>query len=196
MNKRQVERYFEVLAKLYAKPCRVILTGAAAGALYGRVRATLDVDFAVSAADWEKFSKAVHESGLRTGIAAQYAEDIDRWSSITLMDYAAHTYVYKRFGALELRLMEPTYWAIGKLSRYLDPDIRDLVAVFKKTNVEWKDVANISGKALRQSPKSTSCHLFRRQVEDFFKNSGKKAWGKNFDFERAIRVFHKTAGIP
>lgn len=195
MNKTQVERYFRMLGITYRKKCRIILTGAAAGALYGRVRATMDVDFAVKAADWSGFSKAVEEVSRRTGIAAQYTEDIDRWSSITLMDYAEHTTLYRRYGSVELKLMEPSYWAIGKFSRYLDPDIEDLVKVFKKTSTRWQDVAVVAGEALRKSPKSTSLFLFKRQVEDFFSRQGKKVWGRTFDAKGAIEVFHKKAGI-
>lgn len=195
MNKAQIERYFKTLGKIYAKKCRIILTGAAAGVLYGRVRATMDVDFSAEAADWERFSRAVEETSLRTGVAAQYAEDIDRWSSITLMDYKKHTFVYGRFGPVEVRLMEPSYWAIGKLSRYLDPDVMDLVKVFKKTGTPWQETASVAGRALRQSPKSTACFLFRRQVEDFFKRFGKKVWGWTFDAEEAIALFHEWAGM-
>ena len=195
MNKKQIERYFKTLAGIYPRRCRVILTGAAAGALYGRVRATMDIDFSAETGDWELFSKAVKEVGMRTGIAAQYSEDIDRWSSISLMDYKKHTFAYRRFGALELRLMEPSYWSIGKLSRYLDPDIGDLVKVFKKTGTSWKDAASVAGRALRQSPRSTACFLFKRQTEDFFKRSGKKIWGKTFDAQQVIALFHKQAGV-
>ncbi len=195
MNKAQVERYFKILGDIYPKKCRIILTGAAAGALYGRVRATMDVDFAAQAEDWGRFSKAIDEASRRTGIAAQYAEDIDRWSSITLMDYDKHTYLHRRFGLVQLRLMEPSYWAIGKLSRYLDPDIQDLVKVFKKTKTRWQDVACIAGKALRQSPKSTALFLFRRQTEDFLRRFGPKIWGKALDTGKAVSLFQKYAGV-
>jgi len=195
MNKRQVERYFGILGKIYPKKCRVILTGAAAGVLYGRIRATMDVDFSADAKDWENFSKAVEETSLRTGIAAQYAEDIDRWSSITLMDYKKHVYLYRKFGSVEVCLMEPAYWAIGKLSRYLDQDIEDLAHVFKKTRTRWESVLSVAGNALKLSPKSTACFLFRRQTEDFIKTYGKKIWGKTFDFTKAAAYFHEQAGI-
>lgn len=194
MNKAQVERYFRILGEIYPKKCRVILTGAAAGALYGRVRATMDVDFAAKTADWNGFSRAVEKVSQRTGITAQYAEDIDRWSSITFMDYTKHTFLYKRYGSVELRLMEPSYWAIGKFSRYLDPDIEDLVKVFKKTATRWQDIAHVAGRALRKSPKSTSLFLFKRQVEDFFSRQGKKVWGSAFDAKRAIQLFHQESG--
>jgi len=195
MNKKQVERYFKTLSKIYAGRCRIILTGAAAGALYGRVRATMDIDFSAEAADWENFSRAVEETSARTGIAAQYAEDIDRWSSITLMDYKKHTFIYGRFGQVEVRLMEPSYWAIGKLSRYLDPDIGDLVKVFRKTGTPWREAASVAGRALHESPKSSACFLFRRQTEDFFKRFGKKVWGRTFDAKEAITHFHRRAKI-
>lgn len=195
MNKKQIERYFQILDKIYAKKCRIIITGAAAGALYGGVRATMDIDFSAEAADWENFSKAVEEASIRTGIAAQYAEDIDRWSSIAFMDYKKHTFIYGRFGRIEIRLMEPSYWAIGKLSRYLDPDIRDLVKVFKKTATRWQEVAYVAGRALRKSPKSTACFLFRKQTENFFKQYGNKIWGRTFDAKEATALFYKQGGV-
>ncbi len=95
-----------------------------------------------------KFFQGVGKKNLRTGIAAQYAEDIDRWSSIALMDYKKHVYLYQRFGSIEVCLMEPAYWAIGKLSRYLDQDIQDLAHVFKKTRTHWENVLSVAGNAL------------------------------------------------
>lgn len=195
MNKRQIERYFKILDKVYARKCKVIVTGAAAGALYGRVRATMDIDFSAETEDWEDFSDAVKETSMRTGIAAQYAEDIDRWSSITLMDYKKHTFSYGRFGHIEVRLMEPSYWAIGKLTRYLDPDVADLVKVLKKTGTKWQETASVAGRALRASPLSNVCFIFRKQTENFFKHYGKKVWGKAFDPNEAVAYFHKKAGI-
>lgn len=173
----------------------MILTGAAAGVLYGRIRATMDIDFSAKTADWTRFSNAVRETSAQTGIAAQFAEDIDRWSPITLRGYERHIYLYKRFRGIEVCLMETPYWAIGKLSRYLDSDIQDLVKVFRKTHTSWQDVASVAGRALRRSPKSTSCFLFRKQAENFFQRFGKRVWGKAFDAEAALRVFRKYAGI-
>lgn len=195
MNKAQIDRYFTTLGKLYPKPCKIILTGAAAGALYGRVRATMDVDFGATARDWDGFTKAVQLVQTRTGISSQYTEDIDRWSSITFLDYRKHTYLYQRFGRVEVRLMEPEYWAIGKLSRYLDPDIQDLVRVFKKTKTDWRDVAKVAGKALRASPRSTASTLFQKQVEDFLQKRGKSIWGRAYSKEEARSHFRKHARI-
>lgn len=195
MNKTQVERYFKILSKLYPKKCRIILTGAAAGSLYGRVRATLDIDFAVRTADWIGFEKAVRETTERTGILAQYGEDIDRWSMISYLDYDRHIQVHKKIGVLEICLMDPAYWAIGKLARYLDTDIRDLVTVLRKTATPWRSLMTVTGKALSESPKSTACALFKRQVEDFVRRSGRRIWGRGFPAEEAVALFHRSAGI-
>ncbi|MCG3177187.1 MAG: hypothetical protein MOGMAGMI_02155 [Candidatus Omnitrophica bacterium] len=196
MNRTQVERYFKVLAGLYPKRCRIILTGAAAGSLYGRVRATLDIDFAVRTADWPAFEKAVRRTTELTGILAQYGEDIDRWSMISYLDYDKHTRLYKKIGSLKIRLMEPSYWAIGKLARYLDTDIRDLISVLKRTATPWTTCLAVAGRALKHSPKSTACALYRRQVEDFIRASGKKVWGRDFQPDPAVRLFRRSAGIP
>ncbi len=204
MNEEEIVRFFEILAKTYKASCRIILTGAGAGALYGRIRATTDLDFALKIQandaktyekDWKDFETAVKDVSLKTGIDTQYAEDIDRWSSITLLDYEKHTYLFKRFGKIEVRLLEPPYWAIGKFGRYLDSDVRDLIHVFQKTNIRWQVLSEILGKALNQTPKSTACFQFRKQVENFFNTHGKEVWGRDFTAEEAIRRFHQHAGI-
>ena len=204
MNAGEITRYFKSLAKHYGKPCRVILTGASAGALLGRVRGTLDVDFEVELKKssprktreaWEKFQAACSRASAETGIAAQYSEDIDRWSMISYLDHQKHTPLFRKFGPLKVRVLEPEYWAIGKLTRYLDQDVRDLVHVFKRRKVSGHGLAKLLGIALKQSPKSTACYLFRRQVEDFLKTYGREIWGKRYLFEETVRIFHQAAGI-
>lgn len=204
MNAREISRFFRLLASLYREPCTIILTGAGAGALYGKIRATMDLDFALKFKTssgrkkeklWAKFSEAVYKVTARSGIAAQYAEDIDRWSAISYLDYEKHTLRFKRFGSLVVRLLEPSYWAIGKLARYLDPDIRDVVEVMKKTQTRPQTLAKVLGRALKESSRSTACELFRRQVEDFLARYGKKIWGKEYAVKKSILLFHKQAGI-
>ncbi len=203
MNKREISRYFKDLSKIYRRPCRVILTEAGAGTFYGRIRATMDLDFALELKArgpakekaWREFERCAREISEKNGIAAQYAEDIDRWSLNTYLDYQNHTRAFKHFGSIEVRLLEPAYWAIGKLTRYLDPDIQDVIEVMRRSRTSFELLAKVLGKALKKSPKSTACELFRRQVEDFFKTYGRRAWGKKFDSFKTIAIFHRTAGI-
>jgi len=127
MSPEQIDRFFRTLAKEVQTSTTVILTGAAAGSLLGHVRASADVDFAIltgsdDAARWQQVEAAIARVERLTKIQAQYAEDIDRWSSISLLDYRRHARRYRRFGTLDLRILDPPYWAIGKLSRYLPQD--------------------------------------------------------------------------
>ena len=47
MTKRQIERFLTVLARELEIPARAYLTGAAAAALWGRVRPSVDVDLGI-----------------------------------------------------------------------------------------------------------------------------------------------------
>lgn len=204
MTEKEIIQYFKELSSLFQHSARVLLTGAVAGSIYGGVRATMDVDFALefktrSKASkqklWEEFQQAAEKVRERTKISAQYAEDIDRWSSITYLDYKKHTKKYKNFGKIEVRILDPAYWAIGKFTRFILQDERDLVQVLRQTKTPWKELLRVLGHALKKSPKSTVCFQFRTHVENFLKIHGKEIWGKGFSIEKGIAEFHESAGI-
>ena len=200
MNRRQIERYLTILAAQLDRPARAYLTGAAAGALWGRVRPSIDIDLGLelrSGKDrsWTIVQEAVDRTTRLTGIPASVAEDIDRWGMITLLNYRRTSRVYRRFGQLEVRLLDPVTWAIGKLTRRLDPDIRDVTEVFRRRAVPWMHAARTWGAALRASPASTSQFQFRKNVESFFAERGRTVWGKSFDPRAAIARFHIAARI-
>jgi hypothetical protein len=107
---RRIERFFKILAQELDGPATAILTGAAAGAILGRVRPSLDIDFAIETARrqpryWAKVEDAVRRAEKRAGIPAQFAEDIDRWGMITLLDYKRRSRPYRRFGELQVNVM-------------------------------------------------------------------------------------------
>ena len=205
MNRSQINQYFKVFRKEINFPLTILLTGAAAGSLMGRVRPTLDIDFAVISPKaslkkkqniWNQVEHAAKQATQATGIAANFTEDIDRWSMIHFLDYKKHTKLYRRFGRLEVRILSPEYWAIGKFARYLDPDVQDLIAVLKRNRVGLPKLTRLLGNALRKSPRSTSQFLFRRQVEHFLKTYGARVWGKRFSSDRALQHFYGSARIP
>ena len=200
MHSTVIDRFFRILAKEFDQPATVILTGAAAGSLLGHIRTSRDIDFAVRVArpgedTWERLASAIDRARQRVGIEVNYAEDIDRWSSVTLLDYRRHTTAYRRFGALQVQVLDPIYWAIGKLGRYLEIDVNDLVAVLRHHRVPAHRAVEVWGSALRSSPKSAALFQFRRQVEHFLRTYGKTVWGRAFDPEAAVRRFHRAAGI-
>jgi len=199
MSRRQIARFFQVLSKELEERVTVVLTGAAAGSLLGHVRPSLDIDFAVrpsrtSRRAWQRIEEAIERTVRLTGIQANFAEDIDRWGPISLMDYLRHTRPYRRFGTLNVRVLDPAYWSIGKLSRYLEPDVRDLVSVLRRQRVPANRVVRVWARALRASPRSMALPQFRRQAEDFLRACGRAIWGTPFDPEGAIRLFHRLVG--
>ena len=200
MTPRTIDRFFRTLAREFPAPAHIIVTGAAAGSLWGHIRPSQDIDFGVrligkSPAGWERFQAALARTVRQTGIQVNYAEDIDRWSSITLLDYRRHTVPYRRVGALSVRLLDPVYWSIGKLGRYFDLDVDDVVRVFARRHVPAAAVIRVWARALRASPRSTAVTQFRNQVEHFLRTYGRSIWGRAFDAEAAVRRFHRLAGL-
>ncbi len=200
MNRRRIDDFFRTLNAELRQDAGVILTGAAAGSIMGGLRPSVDIDFEIELrdpgeADWERLESAIRKAVEKTGIYANYAEDIDRCGMITLLDYKNRTSLYKKYGKLAVRVLDPAYWSIGKMTRFIDPDIQDMIRVFRKKKVPPMRLAKVWGRALKESPRSTALAGFRRQVEGFFRSYGKKIWGKSFDPARVIRQFHKAAGI-
>ncbi len=199
MTPQEIDRFFRTLAKQSDEPLKVILTGAAAGAVWGHVRPSVDIDFAIELTrgnerTWQKVEEALQKTVKLAGIPANYAQDIDRWGQISLLDYKKHITLYKRFGSVAVYTLDPAYWSIGKITRYLDPDIKDLVAAFSRSKIDVRLAVRIWGEALRQSPPSTERFQFRQHVEDFMQTYGRRIWGKKFVSGPALKEFYRYAG--
>ncbi len=181
MKSQDVNRFFQELSRQWRYPTRVLLIGGAGALLMGGARPTLDVDFEAqflsTEGSWEPFEEAVRKVSEKTGIGAQCAESIERWSELTLLNYRRHSRKVGRFGAIEVRVLEPEYWSIGKIGRYWDQDIQDMIAVFKRQKPDPVRLAQVWAKAIARSPKSTQLALVRRQAIHFFRTSGKEIWG-------------------
>ena len=200
MDQKQINRFFRFVARYLDQPAKVILTGAAAGSLFGHIRPSLDIDFSIepigrSKMDWQKVERAIAQAQRVTGIPVNYAEDIDRWGSVSLLDYRKHIRPYRSFGKLQVTLLDPAYWTIGKMTRFLDSDIRDIAEVISSEGISSGKLVRLWGKALRASPRSTSSFQFRQHVEHFLHRYGKSIWGKRFNPELSIRLFHTETGI-
>ena len=200
MTRQQINRFFQALSQQFDGEATVIVTGAAAGTLFGSPRASRDIDFAIhlrrrTPQRWQAVEEAIRRARAQTRIDVNYAEDIDRWGMITLLDYARHTHRYRRFGTIEVHTLDPVYWAIGKLTRYLHLDERDLVAALRRQRVPWVRAVRVWGRALRASHRSLAGFDFRRHVEHFLQSHGRTLWGASFDAQRAVSRFHREAGV-
>lgn len=201
MTPRRIEHFLDVLATELDRPARAYVTGAAAAALWGRVRPSVDVDLGIQLLgegqqrEWKAVETAVDRTRLLTGIPANVAEDIDRWGMITLLDYRRSSRRYRKFGKLDVRLLHPANWSIGKLTRFLDSDLRDVIQVFRNQTVSARTAATTWGRALRASPPSSTQFQFRLNVEHFLTHQGRTIWGRGFDPLPAIRAFERAAQI-
>jgi len=195
-----LSKFFSVLSQRVPSRTRLILTGGSEAMLLGGRRPTGDIDFGVVVSGGEsavlsEIETAIAAAARETGVTVQYSTDIDRWSPVAVPKKKFKTRRYRRIGRLEVRLLDPGCWAVYKLGRYLDSDIEDLLAVLKRQKVSWTGLARLCGECLRSSPRSTQLFPFRRQVEHFFREHGRKVWGKKFNGSGAIAAFHRAAKI-
>lgn len=198
MKIKDIEAFFEEVNGRLGFPIRVILTGEAAGVIYGIDRATFDIDFEVNfpkkktvKKKWDELQRIFEKVAVTTQITPQYAEDIDRWSSIALP--AKESRLVRKIGKVEVRILLPVFWAIGKLTRYLESDSSDLVTVLRKTKASPRLCAQVWGHALAISPPSPVQSRFKHQVENFIEQYGKTIWGKSLDPEKMKILFQKAA---
>ena len=202
MKAGDIHRFFQDLNLRLDRPVQIVLTGGAAAILQGTSRATFDIDFEVRlkkvvrksanpGGAWDVVQRAIDETVQATGIAAQYVEDIGQWSSIVLP--AKESRLYRRFGKVEVRILNPGLWAIGKLARYLSTDVQDLRIVLKTANTRPKAMVKLWGTALGISPASSSQATFRKQVESFLDQHAHEIWKDRADSAELKRLFIETA---
>lgn len=202
MKKDIVDLFFLELDRALATPASVILTGAAAGAIYGNVRHSADIDFEIrlkrrktdGQRQDEIVERLIREVSSSLGISANYSDDISHWSMIDYLNYRRSSISYKKIGRIDIRLLAPEYWTIGKMARFLEIDVNDMIKVIKKKRLRTEVLISLWARALRRSPLSLAKGQFRRNVENFFHMHGKKIWGRAFDRERAINDFRRSAG--
>lgn len=202
MRKNIIDLFFIELDRGLSTPTRVILTGAAAGAIYGNVRQSVDIDFEIrfkrkgrKGDRDEILQDLIREISSKLGIAANYSDDISHWSMIDYLNYRKSSVRYKQIGQIEIRLMAPEYWTIGKMTRFLEIDVNDIIKVIKKKRLRTERLVSLWARALRASPLSLTKGQFSRNVESFLNTHGKKLWGTAFDKQKAINDFRRWAGL-
>lgn len=198
MTRRAIDRFFAALDRAFNEPVTIIVTGGAAANLRGTTRTTRDIDFEVrlphqrrsaSQKTWEAFERAVSKASRETGVEAQYAADIDRWSSIALPPRRRRPELYRWFGRLRVCLLDPVSWAVGKLARGLDTDLADVREVLAAAKPAAPRTVRTWAQALGSSPPSSAQALFRRQTEEFLRRHARVIWGRRVNPEALIRLF-------
>ena len=114
---------------------------------------------------------------------------------ISYLNYRRSSILYKKIGQMDIRLMAPEHWTIGKMARFLEIDVNDIIKVVKKKRLRAGPLVSLWARALRASPLSLAKGQFRRNVEHFLNMHGKKLWGRNFDRQKAVNDFRRLAGL-
>ncbi len=202
MRKNIIDLFFIELDRGLSTPACVILTGAAAGAIYGNVRQSADIDFEIRLKRKKRdqnqdeiLQDLIREVSSKLGIAANYSDDISRWSMIHYLNYRKSSVPYKKIGRMDIRLMAPENWTIGKMTRFFEIDVKDMVKVIKKKRLRAGRLVSLWARAFCVSPLSLTKGLFRRNVENFLNMHGKELWGTAFDRQKAIHDFRRLAGL-
>lgn len=202
MTRRDTERFLKAVARSLDAPASILLIGGAARIVLAGARATADIDLELepttsrrSPERLRSLMRAVENAQRETGIVAQAAENIERWSMISWADYKKHLVLWRQFGPLSVYVLEPEYFAMTKLIRSSSVDLDDIYHVLRVHHASWRTLARVCGNALRTSPLSTQQGLFRRQVEHFFTKEGTRLWGTRFQPQAAVATFHRAARI-
>ena len=202
MIPRTLDLFFETLDESLQSRAEVILTGAQAAAWMGHLRPSLDVDFEIrlkgrrkGSRDSARVEAAVNRASTKTGLAANYSQDISHWSMIDFLDYRKKARLYKTIGRVTVKVLSPEHWTIGKMGRFLEIDIRDLLKVIRKQKLKPNRLTALWARAFRRSPLSLEKGHFRDHVFYFLKKYGKKLWGRGFNLEQALQDFRRQAGL-
>jgi len=199
MKIEQIDNFFELLDSRLQIPCEIILTGASAGMLMGHIRPSIDIDFEIRpklGAPKSKFKssgdKIIKQISTELRIAVNYSGDISRWGEVSYLDYRKTAQPYKQFGSLEVKLIAPAYWTIGKMTRYLLQDIQDMVAILSTHNIKPEEVITLWARALHQSELSLTLGQFKEHVRDFLRQNTRSIWKEKYSIEDLIKQFDQA----
>ncbi|MSR78151.1 MAG: hypothetical protein EXS63_08030 [Candidatus Omnitrophica bacterium] len=187
MRKRQIDLFFRELDKALGQKAEIILLGASAGSLMGHIRPSFDIDFEIRLAPPKVRKKNIEEEILKTarkaGVAVNFSENVDHWSMISYLDYRKTAIPYKKFGRLNVKLIAPEYWTIGKMARYYALDAKDIAAIIKRKKLRPASLVRLWNRALKSSDLSLELGQFKTHACHFLKNYGRRLWGKKFHHE-------------
>lgn len=182
MHKRQIDFFFRELDKALGLKADIILLGASAGSLMGHIRPSFDIDFEIRLGQARQNRKKIEETILRTArkarVAVNFSENVDHWSMVSYLDYRKTALPYKKFGKLNVKLIAPEYWTIGKMARYYALDAKDIAAIIKRKKLKLQPLVRLWRRALESSDLSLELGQFKTHMTHFLRTYGPRLWGK------------------
>jgi len=200
MNRKKIHEFFKRLDISLDQKAVVIVVGASAASLMGHVRPSFDIDFEIrlnrnTSAQKRKLAETILKAARETGVAVNFSENIGGWSMVSYLDYRKTALPYKKFGKLDVQLIEPAYWTIGKMTRFLELDIQDMVKIIRKKKIKPGRVISVWAQAFQASDLSLELGQFREHVLFFIKQYSKKIWGKNAKPDVLSQMFLKQIDV-
>ncbi len=196
MNKKKIHEFFKRLDMNLDQKATVIVVGASAASLMGHVRPSFDIDFEIrlsrnSPAQKKRAAEIILKTARETGVSVNFSENIGGGSMISYLDYRKTALLYKKIGKLNVELIEPAYWTIGKMTRFLELDIQDMVKIIRNKKIKPERMIKVWAQAFRSSDLSLELGQFKEHVLFFLKQYSKKLWGKKAKFDVLSESFLK-----
>lgn len=196
MTPRRILSFFSQLDRRLNRIAEVIVVGASAGALMGHIRPSVDIDFEIRCRG-KKFSRqqlaaAIEETARISGVAVNYSENIGGWSMISYLNYRKTSVFFRQIGKIKLKLIAPEYWTIGKMARFLELDIQDMIKIIRRKKLTAHALIKVWSAAVNASDLSLELGQFRDHVVYFLKHYTHRLWGKKTDADQLTRLFLKT----
>ena len=193
MTKKRIQRFFEALDRALQTFADIIVIGASAGTLMGHIRPSIDIDFEIRLKGGkhldERQEQIIKEVALQSHLAVNYSENISRWSMIDFLDYRKTAVAYSKFGKLNVKLIAPEYWTIGKMARFSDFDISDIMKIVKIKKLSADKLIRVWARAFQSSDVSLEKGDFKKHVVYFLRYNGKRLWGKLFESDEALKKY-------
>lgn len=199
MSPRTIDLFFEALDRELGLSAAVIITGAACGSLMGHIRPSFDIDFEIQFAKKNaqakaKLELAIDRAAKLAGVTVNYSENIGGWSRVSYLDYRRTALLYKTIGRLRVKLISPEYWTIGKMARFLELDIQDMVNIIRKKKLRPERLIQIWARAIHASDLSLELGEFRDHVVYFLTRYGRKIWNREGDLALLVDQFKQALG--
>jgi hypothetical protein len=175
-DKEDIELFFKRLSEFITEDIDIYLLGGCALIILGASRATQDIDFEIRGASDETIER-IQQFCNDKNIPVNFSEDAGMWGMISINNNRNTALPYSDFGKINVRILDPLDMSIGKIERFTDIDIQDIIFLIKKFSMKPEELLTVWAKALSKSTKSEKVFLFRKQVESFIKTYSKKLWG-------------------
>ena len=179
-SKKGVNHFFKRLSKFITEDIDIYLLGGCALIILDASRTTQDIDFEIRGANNETIER-IQQFCNEENIPINFSEDAGKWGMISISDNRKTALPYDKFGKITVKILDPFDMSIGKIERFTDIDIQDVIFLIKKFSMKPEELLTAWAKALNRSTKSEKTFLFRKQVESFIITYSKKTWGTEAD---------------